>query len=417
MSGKQELRDRIAERCEAAGLAWKPVNFGPTIGRIKFPRGRETRDVPVREDSAKQLLALPFEEYSFLGNYQGVCSYERGEIEALLEIAGSGAPPGGTLRRRLREPSKRGVPVDMSGEAITVAGSQGVALSLGAPSKLLRSLLITDRIAQVEASISLRISGLSITRHDSALDALATLGNSFLFQLDGRLNFSMLLRRMPEGRFHMPRRRAPVEVEFPASEFDPEPMSLFWYGRGARGLPLLEFFAYYQVLEFYFGQFAEQEARQRIKALLKNPSFSPHNDREIGRVLRAASGIAGKGSRDERSQLRATIQGCADPDDIREYIVNNEERRKFFETKEPDLTDQVIRPTVSDQDFLGQVADRIYDIRCRIVHTKDDGGDDDLGLLLPFSPAARKLNRDIDLLERIARQALVHASRPLVIDS
>lgn len=417
MSTRQELQEKLGERCDSADLMCTLLGEGPFIARIEIPQGRDTRRVVVREENAAALLSEPFEDYVFLGDYQGICSYARGEIEVLLEVAGSGAPAGGILRRRVRDRDKNAEQgLDSSEDLFSLAGPQGVTLSVGQPSELMRVMMPGDRATRPKVGASLRIQGLSVGRQDAALASLETLGNGLLFQLDAKLDLAVLLRRRPDPRFRVPRHLSPREVSFPSSEFDPEPMSLFWYGRGAQGLPLLEFFAYYQVLEFYFGQFAEQEARRRVKSVLKNPGFSPHHDRDIGKVVRVATRAAGKSSRDERSQLRATIQGCADAEDLRAYITSDDDRRKFFETKDADLTDMTIRPVVSDSDLLGQIAERIYDIRCRIVHTKDDGGGEEVGLLLPFSPAARKLNRDIRLLEQIARQALIHASRPLGIE-
>lgn len=57
------------------------------------------------------------------------------------------------------------------------------------------------------------------------------------------------------------------------------------------------------------------------------------------------------------------------------------------------------------------MSQRIYEIRCRIVHTK--AGEHDVDLLLPFSAEARILAFDLELLEFIVRTALIAGSRPL----
>jgi hypothetical protein len=51
----------------------------------------------------------------------------------------------------------------------------------------------------------------------------------------------------------------------PRTTYDHEPMSLYWYARQARGVPLLEFLAYYQCIEFYFPTYAEAEAQKRVR--------------------------------------------------------------------------------------------------------------------------------------------------------
>lgn len=419
MEATEKIKDEFVRRCEKADLAYELLDVPGLLATVQLPQGRESREVVVNQDTAQDLIDNNFENYVFLGHYQAICSYEAGDIEVLLEVAGSGAAAGPVLSRRFQEDESDadGMSPGDTAEFFSVAGPSGVSLSVGRASPLIQAMVGWDPVGRAKRAASLRIQGLTRSRHDTALAAMETIGNGLLFQLDSKLDLPILLRRQPRRRFRRPRRISPAEVEFPASEFDPEPMSLFWYGRGAEGLPLLQFFAYYQVLEFYFGQFAEQEARRRVRSLLKDPGFSPHHDRDIGKVVRVASRAAGQSLRDERAQLRATIRGCADADDLRGYLTESDRRTKFFETKQSELTDVTIRPVISDSDLLERIAERIYDIRCRIVHTKDEGGKDEVGLLLPFSPAARKLTWDINLLERIARQALIHASRPLAIDT
>ncbi len=68
---------------------------------------------------------------------------------------------------------------------------------------------------------------------------------------------------------------------------------------------------------------------------------------------------------------------------------------------------------MGDGELLEAIAGRIYDIRCKIVHTKESGPGDDFGLLLPFSSEAENLGHDTALLQMIARSALISGSRPL----
>ena len=57
------------------------------------------------------------------------------------------------------------------------------------------------------------------------------------------------------------------------------------------------------------------------------------------------------------------------------------------------------------------MADRIYDIRNRVVHAKADH--DELGLLLPFDPETRLLRHDVELVAFLAREVLSASARPL----
>ena len=50
------------------------------------------------------------------------------------------------------------------------------------------------------------------------------------------------------------------DLQYPKTEFNDSASSLYWYGPGASGMPLLQFLAFYQVLEFYFPIYSKAEA-------------------------------------------------------------------------------------------------------------------------------------------------------------
>lgn len=62
-------------------------------------------------------------------------------------------------------------------------------------------------------------------------------------------------------------------------------------------------------------------------------------------------------------------------------------------------------------DLIKSVASRVYDIRCRIVHTKDISGV--TKPLLPNSEGAENLNHDIALVEFLAKKVIISGSCPL----
>ena len=205
------------------------------------------------------------------------------------------------------------------------------------------------------------------------------------------------------------------DLVFPSQEFDEAPMSLYWYARSAQGMPLLQFLAYYQVMEFYFPTYFQAEARRKIRLILKSPVFRADRDADIGRVLSALSSKRGSIG-DERSMLRATLQECIDPGELRTFLSSNKMKLKFFSSKAKGLTTHKLPLVNSVADLRNDVADRLYDIRCKIVHTKNDVREGEVELLLPFSKEAEQLYYDIDLIRYLSRQVLITASSALNFD-
>jgi hypothetical protein len=180
-------------------------------------------------------------------------------------------------------------------------------------------------------------------------------------------------------------------------------------------MPLLQFLAFYQTIEYYFPTYSQAEARRKIKNILKDPRFNSGKDSDLGKILTVIKSNIGYGFGDERSQLKATIQECIDPDQLRAYITATDERKEVFSSKVKGLTEHKISINNPSADLRPEVADRVYDIRCKIVHTKSGMSEGDIDLLLPFSKEAQQLYYDIDLVQYIAQQVLIAASSPIKI--
>jgi hypothetical protein len=67
-----------------------------------------------------------------------------------------------------------------------------------------------------------------------------------------------------------------------------------------------------------------------------------------------------------------------------------------------------------DMDLRNDVADRIYDIRCRIVHAKSES-EYEAEPLLPFSKESQEMSVDIVLVRFVARKVLIASGTPLSI--
>lgn len=173
-------------------------------------------------------------------------------------------------------------------------------------------------------------------------------------------------------------------------------------------MPLLQFLAFYQCIEFYFPTFSKAEARRKIGLLLKDPTFRADRDSDVARLLSAISISRSGGMGDERSQLRATISECLNPEELRAFFIEDKDRLEFFSGKQKAGIHKI--PLANEAtDLRDDVADRIYNISCRIVHTKDSdqhGG----AMILPFSEEADILIYGIELAQFVSRKVLIATS-------
>ncbi|MGC2830707.1 MAG: hypothetical protein WB994_13800, partial [Candidatus Acidiferrum sp.] len=218
---------------------------------LEFRNGRVTRAVDIGTDeSADALLQFPLEEIVFLGEYSAICSYKHGWIEAAVRAHGPGTGRGSIRRRIFGVAAMRNTEEPAE---IEIPGPEGLVLRL---TEKRGCLFWLDYVAP----LYLRIEGIGITEHDKAVNLLEDLSNSLFMQIDFRFDSPLTLGR---GRF--PSRRGPksrgkldedTQLGYPRFSYERNPSSLYWYARSASSMPLLQFLAFYQCIEFFFPQYS-----------------------------------------------------------------------------------------------------------------------------------------------------------------
>ncbi|HTG35632.1 MAG TPA: hypothetical protein VLB76_22145 [Thermoanaerobaculia bacterium] len=409
-------KKNLADRCQAAGIAIEEEPFPgeETILRIGMKCGRNIRWLNLWPERIVDILSISFEKYVFLSNLEAVCSYQEGTIEAGIRPITPNLGPASIMYRRLFGLDRPNQEFSVESAKLEVTSTQeGLpTIEISAASEVfLRFSRPNPR------RMTLKLTNCHAATHDSALALLNKVAGSVLFQLDLLTDVPMTLererRRFAGGR--RPRRRTSLAADFqyPKTEFHSAPLSLYWYARSAIDMPLLQFLAFYQVIEFYFPIYSQSEAHRKLKAILKDPTFRGDRDTDIARLL-AAIHISRSGTfGDERSQLRATLMECIDSDALRDFLEVDAGRKEFFLNKAKSLPYKKISLASPTADLRSDVADRVYDIRCKIVHTKADSKDGSVELLLPFSPEAEQLSFDIELVQRLAQLVLIAGSTPL----
>ncbi len=288
-------------------------------------------------------------------------------------------------------------------------------IEISPPSETFKKLLPGWQSSSSSA-LSIKISATQIKTHDEAASQLQRLSNAVFFQIDLLSSIPLGLARALRGRYgtiaSTAEKNLVTELQYPRAEFDLAPSSLYWYGRTAVGMPLLQFLAFYQVAEFYFPVYSKADAQRRLKALLKDPTFRGDRDADVAKLLSVIFVTRSGAYGDEKSQLHATVMECVDPAELRSFLESDAQRKEFYtdKAKSPYKRLSLANPSI---DLRPEVAQRIYDIRCKIVHTKVNGSEVDSELLLPFSKEAERLFFDIQLARYLAQRCLISASLSL----
>ncbi|HEV2488150.1 MAG TPA: hypothetical protein VGT08_21690 [Terracidiphilus sp.] len=397
---------RLKSHCDQQGLA-STIDLSepfPNVA-IELKNGKLSRTVYVgNEPEALALLELPIGELVFLGGYVAICSYSGRWIEAAVRAHGFGP----TTRPALRTVFGNIGSKDEGPAEIEVTGPSGMTIRLVERGQILPLLDYGSRIY-------LRVEGIGITEHDKALNLLDDLSNALFMQIDFRFNLPLTISRETSIPRRPVRPRGQLDednqLSFPRHSYDRSPSSLYWYARSASSMPLLQFLAFYQCIEFFFPQYSRQETIARLKNVLKDPAFDIHRDPCMNLLLNAA--VEGRrGLPEERKQLGATLKLCIDPIALRDFLNETDDRKKFYGSEYKKISDKRIL-IAEDQNVVEQTAERVYDIRCKVVHTKNFEGSDRDEMILPFSSEAELLADDVELIKFLARKVMVASSVPL----
>lgn len=399
---------RLKDYCDKQGLK-STIDLSEPFEHVEveFRNGRNTRMVYIgSEEDADALLNLPLGEIAFLGQYSAICSYKGGWIEAAVRAHGAGR--NSIARGRIF--GIAGTPTKEEAE-IEIPGAGGLTLRLTEKRGIL-SLL------DYGAPIYLRIGGIGITEHDKAVNLLEDLSNSLFMQIDFRFDSPLTLGR---DRF-FPRR--PVrprgkldedsQLTYPRFSYERNPSALYWYARSATSMPLLQFLAFYQCIEYFFPRYSRQEAVAKIKNALKDPAFDGSKDSCIDRILNATLDDRRGSLLEERKQLGATLKHCVDSTALCDFLNETDERKRYYSGDCKKISDKRI-PLADEANVVEQTAERVYDIRCKVVHTKNVEGREREEMILPFTKEADLLIDDVELVRFLARKVLIASSVALKI--
>jgi hypothetical protein len=435
--------DKLKQRFEAAQLQTKTFIKDKVIDSetgevirdeklhlvVSIPEERDFKNVIIADDEweIERIVESKIEKYRFIKGYEAIWSCELGCIECEIEAQENLILPLRSILRRLRNLLKE-LEEYRNAEGETQmyefpSPKEGIRIKIGVSSLEFTILQNLQReffpySGRLRHRLTIKIEGQEIKTHEEATEFLLKIANSVLFQIDLATNIPLHLlmdRQIMRGIRQRKAKQDKPEFQPPKYEYDKEPLALYWYARTSTNMPLLQFLAFYQVMEFYFPLYSFTEAQQRIKNLLKNPLFDTTKDTDVAQIINIIKVSAkGRSIGDEKSQIKATIQHIVDKDSLLMFFNENEERKEFFDQykKVKSISKQKINFSATDNDVRLETALRIYEIRNRIVHSKEE---DELELILPYSSEIKNLKQDLELIEFLARKAIIAGARPLTI--
>lgn len=227
---------------------------------------------------------------------------------------------------------------------------------------------------------------------------------SLIYELNVRNGVIMELDALPAGTDMSLVRHPPEEprrIRYPRTHMEHEVSVLFGFASQVTDDLPQAFLSYYQALEYFIPAAIRKSAINNIRRELRDPSFDDSNDASLLRIAKAAEGPMAAA---EPNQLRIVVNEYVRGSRLEEFFDRG--WGEYFSHRGPIKGVTPINMRNSNQTLPNQVADRVYQIRNRIVHAKDDPRFGGARVLLPRSTESNALTPDVLLVRLLATEAI-----------
>lgn len=398
---------------------------------FKFPVARNYEEIRVYENDPNidSIMKCDFTKFRGISNYEGIWSHELKLIEC--EIQNSRMPGRFFLERITSILGNERVEQseDDNGRRIitnVVLLDEPVKVSIGYSSNefVLLSSYKDGRRLNMEKDffrykVTLKIQNVTCRTEDEARKLLEKIFNTIFYQIDILYGLTISLSSRRESRDERYRKMRRIsrnnsetkEIKLDY-EYDEVPMSLYWFAQSSDYSSIFKYFALYQVLEYYFPIYATINVKSKIQNLVKDPAFNINKDTDVIRLLNVLQFGNSSGYGDEREQLDLTLRNVTNGEDIIQYISEHEHLLEFYKSKDANKLSGTKLRLNDSMGIVDDLAERIYDIRCRIVHNK---ASEINKKILPMSKEEGYLAYDVELLQFISRKAIIANSRSFTL--
>ncbi|MGQ4441911.1 hypothetical protein ACN6LI_007575 [Streptomyces violaceoruber] len=231
------------------------------------------------------------------------------------------------------------------------------------------------------------------------------IANGLLFEMDAKhgLTLSLVLRKRPVRSLFLQAPKEQQSINFPSTRVPREVSALFSFAAEAGENPPFAFLSYYQVLEYYMPVVSRRDALKRIRREIRDFSFDVSSDTSVLRVLNTVERAKGVS---EEDALKILVRDCVREDKLAEFF-NSSGAVGHFSRKGPIQGVPAINLKSTSESVQVQTAKRVYALRNRIVHAKDDPKYVETPQLLPRSVEANMLGPDVLLARFLALETII----------
>ncbi len=176
-------------------------------------------------------------------------------------------------------------------------------------------------------------------------------------------------------------------------------------------LPILQFLAYYQIIEYFFIRVMNENLYQKIAPLLKDPRFFPTPD-NLDEIFNDVRNF--KRESKESKQIEMVLKKWVTESELKQFISKFEKiAGKIYSKGQTYFGPRVLKIDLNGGNLFENLATIIYDIRNALVHSSDryEGRERHI----PFTDSSEIINKQIPMMRFVAEKIMIGSANSLTL--
>lgn len=183
--------------------------------------------------------------------------------------------------------------------------------------------------------------------------------------------------------------------------------------------PLIQFIGYYHILEYFFEEVYKKELIRLVREEIIRPEFSVNNDSELAKII---DKIGNKSSSytfaNEREALKLTLKDFVMLDKVIDKLTyyTSEYVDYYKDNKVPFSRGVKVDLLSEDKEVFEKLANRIYETRTSIIHSKSNELKSENKKRFIYSPFkdSEALSKEIPLIKALAEEVIINSAESLI---
>mgnify|MGYP007086021942 CR=1 FL=1 len=411
-----KVHDKLAEQgCEIYELEGVVPGFNFTL-----PGQVSSRKLTVTPFNAEIEDHLSVRGWAPLSSFDGFLNREQNVVVARIRPHDSNY----NFSRKLETASAPGTtprPSTELGEVALANKGEGLAVVIGAARGVVEKLFQWSRNSH-HSSTSFVFTVTASPDFPGRLDddLLVKLADSYAFDLEVKYGASFSLALPPKPTFSRKSPESQSPMRFVSNQYPHELVEFFRTGSNKAISNVIRYWAYYQILEYFFPQVVLHDKKKTVHGLILHPSFDPHSDESLSQLVEVILKRDSE-TRGEIAQLEAVLKEYVSHEEFLVFLNDSEltsdVEKAFNPMPQSCKSDKIPGTEVNLKKtdlFHSSLARRIYTIRNGIVHSKKLSDAERELNLIPGTSNDLALQSDLQILRYIAELVIVRNSEPLI---